>query len=55
MQAIWGDVLKHTVGQGQTNATNVISNLFMQPIWDRIWKLTVERIQTNATDVTLQQ
>ena len=28
MQAISGDILKHTVEQGQTNATSVISHLF---------------------------
>ena len=50
-QAVWGDIWKHTVEKGQTNATNVAMHLLRQAIWGFIWKHTVEKSQTNAISV----
>ena len=53
MQAIWGNIWKHTVEKSQTNATSATMHLLRQAIWGSIWKLTVEKSQTNAASVTL--
>ena len=53
MQAIWGDILKHTVEKNQSNATNVTLHPPMKGLWRYIWSSTVKKSQTNAINVTL--
>ena len=49
-QAIWGDIWKRTLGNKQTNATNVT---LKQALWKHIWKCLMEKSKTNVTNVTM--
>ena len=53
VEAILGDIWKHTVEKSPTNATNVTLHLLRQGIWEHIWKYTVEKNQINAISVSM--